>query len=63
MLLDWMFELGEGVGLLSRSCHVAAVMVDICFAKCNFEKKQWQPLTIACLELAAKHLEKDERKH
>jgi hypothetical protein len=63
MLIDWMFELGESIHLLPRTCHTAAVMVDICFARKNFEKKVWQTLTIACLALAAKHIEKDERKH
>jgi len=63
MLIDWMFELGESLSLLPRTCHTAAVMVDLCFSRKNFEKKVWQTLTIACLALAAKHIEKDERKH
>lgn len=63
MLIDWMFELGESIHLAPRTCHTAAVMVDLCFARKHFEKKLWQTLTIACLALAAKQIEKDERKH
>jgi hypothetical protein len=63
MLIDWMFELGESIGLLPRTCHTSAVMVDMCFTRHNFEKRLWQTLTIACLAIAAKHIEKDERKH
>lgn len=63
MLIDWMFELGESVHLTPRTCHTAAIMVDQCFIRQHFDKKQWQTLTIACLALAAKQIEKDERKH
>jgi len=38
-------------------------MVDLCFTRKHLEKKTWQTLTIASLALAAKHIEKDERKH
>jgi len=58
-----MFELGESISLLPRTCHTASIMIDQCFVKQNFDKKIWQTMTIACLALAAKNIEKDERKH
>lgn len=58
-----MFEIGESIPLLPRTCHTAAVMLDLCFIRKPLEKKLWQAVTLACLSLAAKHIEKDERKH
>jgi hypothetical protein len=63
MLIDWMFELGEAIRLIPRTCHTASIMIDLCFNQNKFEKKQWQVITICCLAIAAKHIEKDERKH